>query len=55
MWSQFPPNLSCLKNNLPENNVESVPAKSELPWRDFFFIDVNFPEKYLITLFVFPN
>jgi hypothetical protein len=31
MWSQFPPNLSCLQNNPPENNVEPVPAKSELP------------------------
>ncbi len=27
MWSQFPPNLSCLQNNPPENNVEPVPAK----------------------------
>ncbi len=26
MWSQFPPNLSCLQNNLSENNVEPVPA-----------------------------
>jgi hypothetical protein len=25
----FPPYLSCLQNNLPENNVEPVPAKSE--------------------------
>jgi hypothetical protein len=31
MWSQFLPNLSCLQNNPPENNVEPVPAKSELP------------------------
>jgi hypothetical protein len=31
MWSQFPPNLSRLQNNLPENNVEPDPAKSELP------------------------
>ncbi len=31
MWSQFPPNLSHLHNNPPENNVEPVPAKSELP------------------------
>jgi hypothetical protein len=40
MWSQFLPNLSCLQNNppennvepnLPENNMEPVPAKSELP------------------------
>ncbi len=27
MWSQFPPNLSCLQNNPPENIVVSVPAK----------------------------
>ncbi len=27
----FPPNLSCLQNNPLENNVEPVPAKSELP------------------------
>ncbi len=27
MWIQFPPNLSCLQNNSPENNVEPVPAK----------------------------
>ncbi len=25
----FPPYLSCLQNNPPENNVEPVPAKSE--------------------------
>jgi hypothetical protein len=31
MWSQFLTNLSCLQNNPPENNVEPVPAKSELP------------------------
>jgi hypothetical protein len=31
MWSQFPPNLSCLQNNLLENNVEPVPAESKLP------------------------
>jgi hypothetical protein len=31
MWSQFPQNLSCLQNNLSENNVVPVPAKSELP------------------------
>jgi hypothetical protein len=31
MWSQFPPNLSRRQNNPPENNVEQVPAKSELP------------------------
>jgi hypothetical protein len=47
MWSQFPPNPSCLRknlpennvkpvppnfqNNLPENNVEPVPSKFELP------------------------
>jgi hypothetical protein len=24
MWSQFPPNLSCLQNNLLENNVEAL-------------------------------
>ncbi len=29
MLSQFPSNLSYLQNNLPENNVEPVPAKSE--------------------------
>jgi hypothetical protein len=29
MWSQFPPNLSCLQNDPPENNVEQVPTKSE--------------------------
>ncbi len=29
LW--FLPNLICLQNNLPENNVEPVPAKSELP------------------------
>ncbi len=29
MWSQLPPNLSCLKNNPAKNNVEPVPAKSE--------------------------
>ncbi len=31
MWSQFPPNLSCLQNNPPKNNVEPVPSKSECP------------------------
>jgi hypothetical protein len=31
MCSQFPPNLSRLQNNPPENNVEPVPPKSELP------------------------
>jgi hypothetical protein len=31
MWSQFPPNLSCLQNNQPENNVEPLSSKSELP------------------------
>jgi hypothetical protein len=31
MWSQLMPNLSCLQNNPLENNVEPVPAKSELP------------------------
>ncbi len=31
MWIQFPPNLSCLQNNPPENNVEPNLAKSELP------------------------
>ncbi len=25
----FPPYLRCIQNNLPENNVEPVPAKSE--------------------------
>ncbi len=30
MGSQFPPNLSCLQNNLLENNVELVPFKSNL-------------------------
>jgi hypothetical protein len=29
LHSTFPPYLSCLQNNLPENNVEPVPAKSE--------------------------
>ncbi len=29
--SVFPPNLSCPQNNPPKNNVEPVPAKSELP------------------------
>ncbi len=24
MWNQFPPNLSCLQNNPPENNVEDL-------------------------------
>ncbi len=28
-WLWLPPNLSCLQNNPPENNVESVPAESE--------------------------
>ncbi len=27
MWSRFPPNLSCLQINPPENNLEPVPAK----------------------------
>jgi hypothetical protein len=31
MWSQFPPNLSCLQNNPPENNVEPLSSISELP------------------------
>jgi hypothetical protein len=31
MMSHFLPNLSCLQNNPPENNVEPVSAKSELP------------------------
>ncbi len=31
MWSQFPPNLTCLQINLLENNVEPVPSKFELP------------------------
>ena len=35
MWSQFPPNLSYLQNNLSENNVEPVPAKFELPPKQF--------------------
>jgi hypothetical protein len=26
----FPPNLSRLQNNLPENNVRPVPAKSQI-------------------------
>ncbi len=30
MWNQFPPNLSRLQNNPLENNVESVPAKSQI-------------------------
>ncbi len=34
LW--FPPNLSCLQNNPPENNVEPVPAKSELPPKQSF-------------------
>jgi hypothetical protein len=25
MWCQFPPNLSCLQNNPPKNNVEQFP------------------------------
>jgi hypothetical protein len=29
LW--FLPNLSCLQNNPPENNVKPVSAKSELP------------------------
>jgi hypothetical protein len=33
LW--FPPNLSCLQNNLPDNNVEPVPAKSELPPKQY--------------------
>jgi hypothetical protein len=32
MWNQFPPNLSRLQNNHPENNVEPVPAKSQITW-----------------------
>jgi hypothetical protein len=24
MWKQFPPNLSCLQKNLPENNMEDL-------------------------------
>jgi hypothetical protein len=39
MWSQFPPNLSCLQNNPPDNNVEPVPAKSELHFGIDFFLD----------------
>ncbi len=35
MWSQFPPNLSCLQNNLLENNVGPVPAEFELPPKQF--------------------
>ncbi len=31
MWSQFPPNLSCLqKQSAGKNNEEPVPTKSEL-------------------------
>ncbi len=30
MWSQLPPHLSCLQNNLLENNVEPVPSKSDI-------------------------
>jgi hypothetical protein len=35
MWSQILPNLSCLQINLSENDVEPVPAKSELPPKQF--------------------
>ncbi len=30
MWIFFLPNLSRLQNNLPENNLEPVPAKSQI-------------------------
>ncbi len=46
MWSQFPPNLSCLQNNPPENNVEDLAGtcftlfSSGLFW-DWFFSDVR--------------
>ncbi len=33
MWSQFPPNF---QNNLPENNVEPVPSKFDLPPKQSF-------------------
>jgi hypothetical protein len=32
MWIFFPPNLSRLQNNPLENNVEPVPAKSQITW-----------------------
>jgi hypothetical protein len=35
MWNQFPPNLSHLQNNPPENNVEPVPAESQITWLRF--------------------
>ncbi len=34
LW--FLPNLSCFQDNPPENNVEPVPAKSELPPKQSF-------------------
>ncbi len=46
MWNQFPPNLSCLQNNPPENNVEylagtcSTLFSSRLFW-DQFLLDLR--------------
>jgi hypothetical protein len=38
MGNQFPPNLSHLQNNPPENNMEPVPAKSQIT------ADATFPD-----------
>jgi hypothetical protein len=46
MWNQFPPNLSCLQNNPPENNVEDLAGtpftlfSSGLFW-DQFLLDLR--------------
>ncbi len=46
MWNQFPPSLSCLQNNPPENNVEDLAGthstlfSGELFW-DRFLLDLR--------------
>ncbi len=46
MWNQFPPNLSCLQNNPPENNVEDLVGtrstlfSGRLFW-DWFLLDLR--------------
>ncbi len=45
MWNQFPPNLSCLQNNPPENNEDLAGTRStlfsgELFW-DQFILDLR--------------
>jgi hypothetical protein len=45
MWSQFPPNLSCLQNNLPEINVEVLAGT-----RSTLFSGGLFWDRFLLDL-----